>query len=81
MRGEKADGCQSLPPGAAGQISRTTLPTPVFLASTSRIRPVWRSTPVETVIGTNGSADSTWPVARSITYTKPLRSGRTSTLR
>jgi hypothetical protein len=49
VRGEKAEGCQSLAPGAAGQISRTTLPVPVFLAATSFMWPVFRSTPVETV--------------------------------
>ena len=33
------------------------------------------------LIGAYGVADNTWPVARSMTYTKPLRSTRTSTLR
>ncbi len=42
--GEKADGFQSLAPGAVGQMSRTTLPTRGCFSSLYSIRPVFRST-------------------------------------
>ena len=64
---EKAEGCQSLPPGGAGQTSFTTWSTFGCLASLYCKRPDFRSTPVLLVIGTNGLAERTSPVSRSRT--------------
>jgi hypothetical protein len=69
VRGENDEGFQSLAPGAAGQMSRTTTPSRGVFSATGSRRPVFRSTPVLLVMWTNGVADSTSPDVRSITYT------------
>src|SRR5512138_3763555 len=79
--GENDEGCQSFAPGAAGQMSRTTYPCPVFLSSTGISLPDLRSTPLLDVMCANGLADNTSPEVRSTTYMYPLRSGWTSVLR
>ena len=53
----KRDGCQSLAPGAAGQISRTTFPTMGCFSSTYCSSPVFRSTPLLVVMGAKD-----WPI-------------------
>src|SRR3954463_372230 len=81
VRGENEDGCQSLAPGADGQMSRTTRFTPVFLSSTGISFPLLRSTPLLDVMWAKGLADRISPEVRSTTYMYPLRSGWTRTLR
>jgi hypothetical protein len=66
VRGEKEDGCQSLAPGDAGQMSRVTSPSRGCLDCTYFSSPVVRSTFVDVVMCTNGFAYNTSPVARSI---------------
>jgi hypothetical protein len=69
VRGDQAVGCQSFAPGEAGQMSRTTSPMRgIPFAGLYFSAPVCRSTPVAGGDVTKGVADSTWPVARSITY-------------
>ena len=66
VRGENDDGCQSLVPGDAGQISRTTFPTSGFLPGTYSRSPFATFTRRLVVMYPNGSAYSTSPVVRSI---------------
>jgi hypothetical protein len=67
VRGDQAEGCQSLPPGEAGQMLAHGLAGARLLRGLYAAAGL-RSTPV-LVVCTKGVADSTWPVARSITYT------------
>jgi hypothetical protein len=68
VRGDQAIGCQSLAPGALGQIIRTTFPVTGFLLSTGWSRPVLRSTPLAAVLKWKDAAERTSPVRRSTTY-------------
>jgi hypothetical protein len=67
VRGEKAEGSQSFVPDAVGQMSRTVCPSFVSFSGLRMGRPVFRSIPLVELTGPYASADSTSPVARSIT--------------